>query len=40
VVAVATGRTHAAADLLPHQPDALLHDLTDTDAVLRTLASL
>ena len=39
-VAVATGRTHAAADLLPHMPDALLDDLTDTARVLATLAAL
>src|SRR5207253_525496 len=37
-VAVATGRTYTARDLIVHQPDALLADLTDTDAVLRTLA--
>ena len=40
VVAVATGRTHSAADLLPHQPDALLEDLTDPARVLATLAAL
>ncbi|HEX8180253.1 MAG TPA: haloacid dehalogenase-like hydrolase [Pyrinomonadaceae bacterium] len=39
-VAVATGRTHARADLLAHQPDALLPDLTDTARVLATLAAL
>src|SRR5947209_16476270 len=40
VVAVATGRTHSAADLLPHQPDALLDDLNDPARVLATLAAL
>lgn len=40
VLAVATGRSHSAANLSAHHPDALLHDLTDTDAVLRTLARL
>ncbi len=39
-VAVATGRTYAAHELQTHNPDALLHDLTDTDAVLRTFARL
>jgi phosphoglycolate phosphatase len=39
-VAVATGRTYRAEDLLPHEPDALLDDLTDTELVLRTLAGL
>lgn len=39
-VAVATGRTYAAPELQTHNPDALLHDLTDTDAVLQTLARL
>ena len=39
-VAVATGRTYAAAELRAHKPDALLHDLADTDAVLRALAHL
>lgn len=39
-VAIATGRTYAAHELQTHSPDALLHDLTDTDAVLQTLAQL
>jgi phosphoglycolate phosphatase-like HAD superfamily hydrolase len=39
-VAVATGRTYSAEQLLAHRPDALLHDLTDTDAVLRALGEL
>jgi phosphoglycolate phosphatase-like HAD superfamily hydrolase len=39
-VAVATGRTYSAEQLLACQPDALLHDLADTDAVLRALDEL
>lgn len=39
-VAVATGRSHSAEDLRPFAPDALLSDLTDTAAVLRTLEDL
>jgi phosphoglycolate phosphatase-like HAD superfamily hydrolase len=39
-VAVATGRSHSAEQLLGCQPDALLTDLTDTDAVLRALEEL
>jgi phosphoglycolate phosphatase-like HAD superfamily hydrolase len=39
-VAVATGRSHRAADLLPHKPDAVLTDLSDTQLVLQTLAKL
>ena len=39
-VAVATGRSHTPADLLRHDPDAVLHDLTDTGLLLRTLAAL
>ncbi len=39
-VAVATGRSYSAADLLAHSPDALLPDLTDTGLLLRTLAAL
>ncbi len=39
-VAVATGRTHAAADLRAHRPDALLDTLADTAHVLDTLAAL
>jgi phosphoglycolate phosphatase len=39
-VAVATGRTYAPHELRAHAPDALLDDLTDPDAVLRTLAAL
>jgi phosphoglycolate phosphatase-like HAD superfamily hydrolase len=39
-VAVATGRSHSAADLLAYDPDAVLHDLNDTGLLLRTLAAL
>jgi phosphoglycolate phosphatase len=39
-LAVATGRSYAPQDLAACQPDALLHDLTDTDAVLRALDQL
>jgi phosphoglycolate phosphatase-like HAD superfamily hydrolase len=39
-VAVATGRSHTPDDLLAHNPDALLPDLTDTDLLLRTLSEL
>ncbi|MFL6334119.1 MAG: HAD family hydrolase [Pyrinomonadaceae bacterium] len=39
-VAVATGRSHTPADLLRHDPDAVLHDLNDTDLLLHTLAAL
>jgi phosphoglycolate phosphatase-like HAD superfamily hydrolase len=39
-IAVATGKSHRIEDLLPHEPDAVLHDLTDTELVLRTLAEL
>jgi phosphoglycolate phosphatase-like HAD superfamily hydrolase len=39
-VAVATGRTYSADELRDCHPDALLHDLTDTDAVLRALDEL
>lgn len=38
--AVATDRRYPAAELLPHQPDALLDDLSDTGAVLRTFNEL
>ena len=34
-VAVATGRIYAAHDLLPYNPDCILPDLSDTDAVIR-----
>ena len=40
VLAVATGRMHSANDLLSYQPDALVPDLLDADAVMRTLDSL
>jgi phosphoglycolate phosphatase len=40
VVAIATGRSYTADELRMHDPDALLHDLSDTEAVLRTLARL
>ena len=39
-VAVATGRSHSAADLFPHDPDAILPDLSDTGLLLRTLSRL
>jgi phosphoglycolate phosphatase len=39
-VAVATGRSYTAADLLAHKPDAILSDLTDTGLLLKTLAAL
>ena len=39
-VAVATGRSHTPADLLRHEPDAVLPDLADTELLLRTLATL
>jgi phosphoglycolate phosphatase-like HAD superfamily hydrolase len=39
-VAVATGRSYSTADLLAHQPDAVLPDLTDTELLLNTLAAL
>jgi phosphoglycolate phosphatase-like HAD superfamily hydrolase len=39
-VAVATGRSHTAADLAAHAPDAVLPDLTDTALLLRTLSEL
>lgn len=39
-VAVATGRSHAADELLRYDPDAVLEDLTDIGLLLRTLAAL
>jgi phosphoglycolate phosphatase len=39
-LAVATGRSHAPQDLASCEPDALLHDLADTEAVLRVLGDL
>ena len=39
-VAVATGHSYTAADLLPHSPDALLPDLNDTALLLRILDEL
>ncbi|MDT5272100.1 MAG: phosphoglycolate phosphatase [Acidobacteriota bacterium] len=39
-VAVATGRSYTAADLLAHKPDAILPDLKDTGLLLHTLAAL
>lgn len=39
-IAVATGRAHRPQDLLPFEPDALLENLSDTAAVLRTLENL
>jgi phosphoglycolate phosphatase-like HAD superfamily hydrolase len=39
-VAVATGRSHTPAELLRHDPDAVLPDLADTELLLRTLAAL
>jgi phosphoglycolate phosphatase len=39
-VAIATGRLYGAEDLLAHNPDALLPDLSDTELVLATLDKL
>jgi phosphoglycolate phosphatase len=39
-VAVATGRSHTPQVLAACEPDALLHDLADTEAVLRVLDAL
>src|SRR5205085_2382794 len=39
-IAIATGRTYGAPELRAHKPDVLLYDLTDTAAVLRTLARM
>jgi phosphoglycolate phosphatase len=39
-VAVATGRSHTADELLKYSPDAVLDDLTDTGLLLRTLNEL
>ena len=39
-VAVATGRMNPAATLRPHEPDALLPDLTDIELVMQTFAAL
>jgi phosphoglycolate phosphatase len=39
-VAVATGRSHTVDELLRHDPDAVLPDLSDTGLLLRTLAAL
>lgn len=39
-VAVATGRSHQPEHLLAHQPDVLLNDLADTQAVLNMFDSL
>lgn len=39
-VAVATGHLYDAQDLLAHEPDALLPDLSDTTLVLKTFDSL
>jgi phosphoglycolate phosphatase len=39
-VAVATGRSYTPDDLLAHDPDALLPDLTDTGLLLRILSEL
>jgi phosphoglycolate phosphatase len=39
-IAVATGRSHTAADLLMYAPDALLPNLADTELLLRTLSEL
>jgi phosphoglycolate phosphatase len=39
-VAVATGRMHPAAELLPYKPDALLPDLSDIELVMQTFAAL
>ena len=37
VLAVATGRMHSEADLLAHEPDALVPDLLDAELVMQTL---
>ena len=39
-VAVATGRSHSAAELAKFEPDILLLDLQDTPNILNTLQSL
>ncbi len=39
-VAVATGRSHPAAELRAHGPDAVLNDLTDATALIETLDAL
>jgi phosphoglycolate phosphatase-like HAD superfamily hydrolase len=39
-VAIATGRSYTARDLLSHKPDAVLPDLTDTESLMMTLAEL
>lgn len=39
-VAVATGRLYSAEDLLAHNPDALLPDLSDVEQVIETLGRL
>jgi phosphoglycolate phosphatase len=39
-VAIATGRTYNLDQLLPHQPDAILPDLSDTELLIRTLDEL
>lgn len=39
-VAVATGRSHSAAELLRYDPDAVLPDLADAELLLRTLDTL
>ncbi|HVF54979.1 MAG TPA: HAD hydrolase-like protein [Pyrinomonadaceae bacterium] len=40
VVAVATGRMNSVETLAPHEPDIILHDLSDTEAVMRAFDSL
>src|SRR6266478_3764642 len=40
VVAVATGRIHSEADLRAHNPDVLLHNLVDSELVMKTLDDL
>src|SRR5687768_8533801 len=39
-VAVGTGRFYSNEEILEHAPDRFLHDLTDVDAVIRTLDEL
>jgi len=39
-VAIATGRNHPAETLIPHKPDYLLDNLTDTANILRVLENL
>jgi phosphoglycolate phosphatase len=40
VIAVATGRSHTVSELITHNPDVVLEDLSDTELVMRTLSEL